>query len=178
MVQLACRSTHWNSHDVGNGNLPADGHALAIWGKGLAQRIGFGLLGLVLVGWVVHWILRGTANPWVYLKDIANVLTFLPDFLSSQLALLAAVFFGGTLAAVISYLFGLPVLKMGGDYFGIATLGFTMVVKVLADNADSVFPEMKGARGMIGTPQLASWFWSYFFLNNFNQLMIIFLFKA
>jgi branched-chain amino acid transport system permease protein len=23
---------------------------------------------------------------------------------------------------------------------------------------------MKGARGMIGTPQLASWFWSYFFL--------------
>jgi branched-chain amino acid transport system permease protein len=109
-------------------------------------------------------MVKGTASPWVYLKDIANVLTFLPDFVSSQVALLAAVFFGGTLAAVISYLFGVPVLKMGGDYFGIATLGFTMVVKVLADNADSVFPEMKGARGMVGTPQLASWFWSYSFL--------------
>jgi branched-chain amino acid transport system permease protein len=138
--------------------------AMAVWGKGLGQRIALGVLGVFFVGWIVHWIVKGTANPWVYLLDISNVLTFLPDFLSSQLALLAAVFFGGTLAAVISYLFGLPVLKMGGDYFGIATLGFTMVVKVLADNADSVFPEMKGARGMIGTPQLASWFWSYFFL--------------
>jgi branched-chain amino acid transport system permease protein len=138
--------------------------AMAIWGKGRAQRIGLGILGLFFVGWIVHWIAKGTANPWVYLLDISSVLTFLPEFLSNQLALLAAVFFGGTLAAVVSYLFGLPVLKMGGDYFGIATLGFTMVVKVLADNADSVFPEMKGARGMIGTPQLASWFWSYLFL--------------
>ena len=112
----------------------------------------------------MHWIVKGTANPWVYLVNISSVITLFPDSISSQLVLLAAVFFGGTLAAVISYLFGLPVLKMGGDYFGIATLGFTMVVKVLADNADSVFPEMKGARGMVGTPQLASWFWSYFFL--------------
>jgi branched-chain amino acid transport system permease protein len=138
--------------------------AMAIRGKGLPQRIGLGLLGLLLVGWIVHWIAQGTANPWTYLLNVSNVITFLPDFVSNQLALLAAVFFGGTLAALVSYLFGLPVLKMGGDYFGIATLGFTMVVKVLADNADSVFPEMKGARGMIGTPQLASWFWSYFFL--------------
>ena len=138
--------------------------ALAVWGKGLMQRVSLGLLGLFVAGWIVHWIAKGTASPWVYLLDLSNGITFLPDFLSSQLALLAAVFFGGTLAAAVSYFFGLSVLKMGGDYFGIATLGFTMVVKVLADNADSVFPEMKGARGMIGTPQLASWFWSYFFL--------------
>jgi branched-chain amino acid transport system permease protein len=64
----------------------------------------------------------------------------------------------------VSYVFALPVLKMGGDYFGIATLGFTMVVKVLADNADSVLPELKGARGMVGTPQLASWFWAFLLL--------------
>jgi branched-chain amino acid transport system permease protein len=138
--------------------------ALAVWGKGRMQRIALGVLGLAFVGWIIHWIVKGTANPWEYLMNVSRVITFLPDFLSNQIALLAAVFFGGVLAAVISYLFGLPVLKMGGDYFGIATLGFTMVVKVLADNADSVFPEMKGARGMVGTPQLASWFWSYFFL--------------
>jgi branched-chain amino acid transport system permease protein len=138
--------------------------ALAVWGKGLAQRVGLVVLGVVVLGWVVHWVATGQASPWAYLLTISKVSTVFPDLISNQIALLAAAFFGGILAAVISYLFGLPVLKMGGDYFGIATLGFTMVVKVLADNADSVFPEMKGARGMVGTPQLASWFWSYFFL--------------
>jgi branched-chain amino acid transport system permease protein len=116
------------------------------------------------VGWIVHWVVKGSASPWTYLVDVSGVVTVLPDWLAEPAVLLAAVFFGGSLAAVVSYLFGLPVLKMGGDYFGIATLGFTMVVKVLADNADSVFPEMKGARGMVGTPMLASWFWSYLFL--------------
>jgi branched-chain amino acid transport system permease protein len=116
------------------------------------------------IGWVVHGMVTGSASPWTYLVDVCKVVNYLPQAISGQVAFLAALVFGATLAAGVSYLFGLPVLKMGGDYFGIATLGFTMVVKVLADNADSVFPEMKGARGMVGTPQLASWFWSFAFL--------------
>ena len=55
-------------------------------------------------------------------------------------------------------------LKLGGDYFGIATLGLTMVVYVLANNSDKVFPEMKGARGMVGIPPLTTWFWVFLFL--------------
>jgi len=132
--------------------------------KNTVRYVSLGILGVVLVGWVISLILGGDPSPWAYLKTVSGALTFLPDWLEGQVALLLALFFGATLAAVVSYLFGLPVLKMGGDYFGIATLGFTMVVKVLADNADSVFPEMKGARGMVGTPQLASWFWCFFFL--------------
>ncbi|MGB9593209.1 MAG: branched-chain amino acid ABC transporter permease [Anaerolineae bacterium] len=79
---------------------------------------------------------------------------------------LVAILFGALLAGVIAYLFGLPVLKLGSDYFGIATLGFTIVVKVLADNSDTIlpFPEMKGARGMVGIPRLTTWFWSFFLL--------------
>jgi len=84
--------------------------------------------------------------------------------LGQYLVFLLAIFAGACLAAVISYLFGLPVLKMGGDYFGIATLGFTIVVKVLLDNSDQVFREMKGARGMVGIPQLTTWFWAFLFL--------------
>lgn len=132
--------------------------------KNMARYISSGILGVVVVGWIISLIVSGNPSPWAYLKTISGALTLLPDWLEGQVALLLALFFGGTLAAVVSYLFGLPVLKMGGDYFGIATLGFTMVVKVLADNADSVFPEMKGARGMVGTPQLASWFWCFLFL--------------
>lgn len=133
-------------------------------GNGMARRAGSVVLVAAVVGWIGHAIVKGELSPWVYLVSVCGVFEVLPPFISSQLAFLAALFFGGALAAAVSYLFGLPVLKMGGDYFGIATLGFTMVVKVLADNADSVFPEMKGARGMVGTPQLTTWFWSLFFL--------------
>ncbi|MBN1584262.1 MAG: branched-chain amino acid ABC transporter permease [Anaerolineae bacterium] len=133
--------------------------------KGTAKWVSIGVLAAAAVGWIVHWAVTGGASPWIYLKDICGVITFLPDVVAGQIAFLLALAFGATLAAIISYFFGLIVLKMGGDYFGIATLGFTMVVKVLADNADSVFPEMKGARGMVGTPQLASWFWSFVLLG-------------
>jgi branched-chain amino acid transport system permease protein len=137
---------------------------LIVRGSGTARRAAIGVLALAVVGWVVHAVVKGELSPWSYLVDACGVLKVMPAFLAGQVAFLAALLFGAALAAVVSYFFGLPVLKMGGDYFGIATLGFTMVVKVLADNADSVFPEMKGARGMVGTPQLTTWFWSLFFL--------------
>jgi branched-chain amino acid transport system permease protein len=66
----------------------------------------------------------------------------------------------------VSFLFGLPVLTLGSDYFGIATLGFAIVVKTLLDNSDKLlpFPEMKGGRGMIGIPKLTTWIWAFVFL--------------
>jgi branched-chain amino acid transport system permease protein len=77
-----------------------------------------------------------------------------------------SVIFAGIFAAEISFLFGLPVLTLGSDYFGIATLGFTIVVGVLMVNSDTIlpFPEMKGGRGMIGIPLWTTWFWAFFFL--------------
>ena len=74
---------------------------------------------------------------------------------------IVAIAFGAALSGLVAYLFGLPVLRLGSDYFGIATLGFTIVIKVLADNSDTIlpFPEMKGARGMVGIPKVTSWIW-------------------
>jgi branched-chain amino acid transport system permease protein len=138
--------------------------ALAVWSRGKARYIGIGVWGLLVIGWIAHWALTGDASPWSLMMNVAGAVNYLPTAATEQVVLIAALFFGTLVAALVSYLFGLPVLKMGGDYFGIATLGFTMVVKVLADNADSVFPEMKGARGMVGTPQLVSWLWTYLFL--------------
>jgi len=85
--------------------------------------------------------------------------------LGQNAVFLVSILVGATLSAIISFIFGLPVLKMGGDYFGIATLGFTMVVKVLADNSDKLFfEEMKGSRGMVGIPPLTTWLWAFLFL--------------
>lgn len=93
-----------------------------------------------------------------------------PGFLLSP-AMLNVVFFlavlvGGAFAAEVSFLFGLPVLTLGSDYFGIATLGFSIVVQTLMINSDTIlpFPEMKGGRGMIGIPKLTTWFWAFLFM--------------
>ncbi len=79
---------------------------------------------------------------------------------------LFAILFSVSLCVLVAFLFGLPVLKLGSDYFGIATLGFTMVMYVLANNSDTIlgFQEMKGARGMVGIPPLTTWFWTFLFL--------------
>ncbi len=83
-----------------------------------------------------------------------------------QIIFFLAVLLGGVFSAEISFLFGLPVLTLGSDYFGIATLGFTIVVTTLMVNTDTIlpFPEMKGGRGMIGISKMSTWFWAFFFL--------------
>lgn len=100
------------------------------------------------------------------INPVTQALSALPSSLSMQMVYLLAVFLGGFLAAEVSYLFGLPVLTLGSDYFGIATLGFTIIVKVLLDNSDTLlgFEEMKGARGMVGIPKTTSWVWVAIFL--------------
>jgi branched-chain amino acid transport system permease protein len=83
-----------------------------------------------------------------------------------QVVFFLSVLLAGAVAAETSFLFGLPVLSLGSDYFGIATLGFTIVINTLMINSDTIlpFPEMKGGRGMIGIPKLTNWFWAFLFL--------------
>jgi branched-chain amino acid transport system permease protein len=90
----------------------------------------------------------------------------LASFAVQQIVFFFSVIFAGIFAAEVSFLFGLPVLTLGSDYFGIATLGFAIVVKTLLDNSDTLlpFPEMKGGRGMIGIPKLTTWIWAFVFL--------------
>ena len=81
---------------------------------------------------------------------MTSLLSLLPQNISNYIVFFFAILLAGGVAAEISYMYGLPVLTLGSDYFGIATLGFTMIVKVLLDNSDTIlgFEEMKGARGM------------------------------
>ncbi|NMB55565.1 MAG: branched-chain amino acid ABC transporter permease [Leptolinea sp.] len=83
-----------------------------------------------------------------------------------QVVYFLAVIIAGIFAGEVSFLFGLPVLSLGSDYFGIATLGFTIIINTLMVNSDTIlpFPEMKGGRGMIGIPKMTTWFWAFFFM--------------
>jgi branched-chain amino acid transport system permease protein len=118
------------------------------------------LIGVVLSVLLAVYVGRPLIDP------ITSFFQALPDALALQVVFFLAVLAAAGLAAEVSYLFGLPVLTLGSDYFGIATLGFTIIIKVLLDNSDTMlgFEEMKGARGMIGIPKVATWFWIAIFL--------------
>jgi len=118
------------------------------------------LVGTIFAGYLAVMIGKEVIDP------ATTFLASLPAGFAMQLVFVLAVLMAGVLAAEISYLFGLPILTLGSDYFGIATLGLTIIVKVLLDNSDTLlgFPEMKGARGMVGIPKLTSWLWVASFL--------------
>lgn len=69
-----------------------------------------------------------------------------------QAPFFAAVLAGGTAAALLSLLIAIPVLRLGGDYLGIATLGFAEIIRVVFTN---MTPITNGALGLKGIPAYA-----------------------
>jgi branched-chain amino acid transport system permease protein len=124
------------------------------------------LIGTVIVGFVAVFLGNALDPVFAPALGTASVPGTLVGFIPMQVIFFLSVVFAGIFAAEVSFLFGLPVLTLGSDYFGIATLGFTIVVNTLMINSDTIlpFPEMKGGRGMIGIPKLTTWFWTFFFL--------------
>jgi branched-chain amino acid transport system permease protein len=126
----------------------------------------FYLFAIVAAGFAALWLGKAVApalNPFFGTPTA-------PGALASPLALqgvfFLSVIFAGAFAAEVSFIFGLPVLSLGSDYFGIATLGFAIIVKTLMVNSDTILPfaEMKGGRGMLGIPKLTNWAWAFIFL--------------
>ncbi len=123
------------------------------------------LVGSLIAG-VIAVAIANFLNPFISpLLGTVSTPGVLATGIPLQIVFFMAVVFAGIFAAEISFLFGLPVLSLGSDYFGIATLGFVIVVNTLMVNSDTIlpFPEMKGGRGMLGIPQLTTWFWAFFF---------------
>lgn len=116
------------------------------------------LLVTILAFFIALRVLNPVLGPVLW-----SVLGALPAVVSQQIVFFLALLGGAAFAGIVSFLFGIPVLELGSDYFGIATLGFTIIVKVLLDNTDTLlpFPEMKGARGMVGIPEWTTWPWVF-----------------
>ena len=77
--------------------------------------IGAGLVGFVAV--TVGNALSGVIGP----AFGSGEESFLLSPVGQNVVLVLAILIGGAFAAEISFLFGLPVLTLGSDYFGIAT---------------------------------------------------------
>jgi branched-chain amino acid transport system permease protein len=130
--------------------------------RGLDTMSSFAIYLAVTIAAVALAVLLGR----VLIDPVTALLAGLTKAVSLQIVFFLAVILAGLVAAEVSFLIGLPILALGSDYFGIATLGFTIIVKVLLDNSDTMlgFEEMKGARGMVGIPKITTWFWVFFFL--------------
>jgi branched-chain amino acid transport system permease protein len=77
---------------------------------------------------------------------------------SAQAPFLAAVVAGGLAAALLGLLVGIPLLRLGDDYLGMATLGFAEIVRVLAMNSSRI---TNGALGFKGIPDYANLWWNF-----------------
>ncbi|WP_273720413.1 MULTISPECIES: branched-chain amino acid ABC transporter permease [unclassified Bartonella] len=104
------------------------------------------------------WILDPIAEPLHHLQ--------LPFFL--------AVVVSGVCAAVVGLLIALPVLRLGGDYLGIATLGFAEIIRIVITNTT---PLTNGSLGIKGIPQNATLWWNYGWLA-FTVTFIILLLRS
>ena len=69
-----------------------------------------------------------------------------------------AVLTGGILAAIFAIIVGFPLLRLGDDYLGIATLGFAEIIRVFANNLPRL---TNGALGFKGIPDYANLLWNF-----------------
>ena len=71
---------------------------------------------------------------------------------------LPAVIIGGLVAAFFGFLMGFPVFRVRGDYLAIVTLGFGEVIRVVANNLQSV---TNGPLGLKGIAPYTNLWWSW-----------------
>lgn len=63
---------------------------------------------------------------------------------------------GGVVAAIFAFIIAVPVLRLGDDYLGIATLGFAEIIRVIIVNATPVTNGSLGIKGIPGHATLLS----------------------
>ncbi|QAZ68929.1 branched-chain amino acid ABC transporter permease [Solidesulfovibrio carbinolicus] len=122
---------------------------------GFTGLFSLGHAGFMAIGAYVCSILIMTPDQ----KDMLFLLEPAYDWVQNTHApFLAAVLAGGIVAAAIGALVGFPLLRLGDDYLGIATLGFAEIIRVLANN----FPRLtNGALGFKGIPDYANLWWNF-----------------
>ena len=72
---------------------------------------------------------------------------------------------GGLVATIFAFIIAVPVLRLGDDYLGIATLGFAEIIRVIIVNATCVTNGSLGIKGIPGHASLLScYIWTLFTL--------------
>jgi branched-chain amino acid transport system permease protein len=110
---------------------------------GLGLNVELGLAGLVDLGFVAFFAVGA--------YTVALLTTDTPA-IPAHLTFFAALPFSVAFAAGAGFLFGLPVLRVRGDYLAIATLGLGEIIRVLV-LSDMLKPLLGGAQGIVNIPK-------------------------
>ena len=110
---------------------------------GLGLNIELGLAGLVDLGFVAFFAVGAYTVALLTAGTPSE-----PPVLSFFLALPFSVAF----ASLAGFLFGLPVLRVRGDYLAIATLGLGEIIRVMV-LSDALKPLLGGAQGIVNIPK-------------------------
>ena len=110
---------------------------------GMGLNIELGLAGLVDLGFVAFFAV-GAYTVALFTASGGVAVMQLNFFVALPLAI--------AVAAVSGFIFGLPVLKVRGDYLAIATLGLGEIIRVLI-LSDMMKPLLGGAQGIVNVPK-------------------------
>lgn len=110
---------------------------------GFGLNIELGLAGLVDLGFVAFFAVGAYT---------VALLTTDTQAVPAHLGFFAALPFSILFAAAAGFMFGLPVLRVRGDYLAIATLGLGEIIRVLV-LSDMLKPLLGGAQGIVNIPK-------------------------
>jgi len=121
---------------------------------GFTGQFSLGHAGFMAIGAYVTALL---VLPSYYKEMIFILEPLVWPFTVIQAPFIVALLLSGLLAALVAILVGLPVLRLKGDYLGIATLGFAEIVRIIANNIPQV---TNGALGIKGVPEFSNLWWT------------------
>ena len=110
---------------------------------GMGLNLELGLAGLLDLGFVAFFAVGAYTTA---------LLTSNADIAIAQLSFWQALPIAVVLSVVVGMLFGIPVLKVRGDYLAVATLGLGEIVRVLV-LSDFAAPVLGGAQGVLSIPR-------------------------
>ena len=113
---------------------------------GMTGMFSLGHAGFMAIGAYVSAILVLTPSQKVTMWLLEPIVEPLATI---QLPFLLSLIVAGAIAAFFGWIIALPVLRLGGDYLGIATLGFAEIIRILITN---LTPITNGSLGLKGIP--------------------------
>jgi branched-chain amino acid transport system permease protein len=112
---------------------------------GMGLNIEVGLAGLLDLGFVAFYAVGAYVTALLIAND-EHAIAALTWWQAMPIAVLCSVFVG--------ILFGVPVLKVRGDYLAVATMGLGEIVRVIV-LSDAAAPVLAGAKGILHIPRPA-----------------------
>lgn len=123
--------------------------------NGVSGVFSLGHAGFIAVGAYVSALLT---IPVAQKQVIFMIEDLIWPFNSIQISFLPATLIGGLAAALFAFFIGWPSLRLSGDYFAVATLGFAEIIRITALNTQSL---TNGALGLKSIPSYTNIWWSW-----------------